>query len=126
MFSSFPVEYTSTPIYRDGQLAEVVVVFKDITQRKSAERELLEAYAEVARMKERLEAETFTCKKEINVRVIAATNRDLKADAEAKLLREDLYFRLNVFPVEVVPLRERISDILLLAAHFVALICKRT
>ena len=61
----------------------------------------------------------------INVRVIAATNRDLKADAEAKLFRQDLYFRLNVFPVEVVPLRERISDIPLLAAHFVTLICKR-
>ncbi|MCP4877833.1 MAG: AAA family ATPase, partial [Gammaproteobacteria bacterium] len=61
----------------------------------------------------------------INVRVIAATNRDLKADAEAKLFREDLYFRLNVFPVEVVSLRERIGDIPLLAAHFIALICKR-
>jgi transcriptional regulator with GAF, ATPase, and Fis domain len=61
----------------------------------------------------------------INVRVIAATNRDLKADAAAKLFREDLYFRLNVFPVEVVPLRSRISDIPLLAAHFVSLICKR-
>jgi len=57
MFSSFPVEYTSTPIYRDGQLAGVVVSFKEFAQRKSAERELLEAYAEVARMKEQLEAE---------------------------------------------------------------------
>jgi transcriptional regulator with GAF, ATPase, and Fis domain len=61
----------------------------------------------------------------INVRVIAATNRDLKADAEAKLFREDLYFRLNVFPIEVVPLRSRVSDIPLLAAHFISLVCKR-
>lgn len=56
---------------------------------------------------------------------LAATNRDLKADAEAKLFREDLYFRLNVFPVEVVPLRSRKSDIPLLAAHFIALFCTR-
>ena len=264
--SSFPVEYTSTPIYQDEQLAGAVVVFKDITRRKNTERELLDAYAEVARMKEQLEAENIYLQEEINVeldfaglvgqspaiqqvlnqvdlvaptdasalitgesgtgkeliaraiherstrherplirvncaaipkelfeseffghvkgaftgaikdrvgrfeladggtifldevgeiplelqskllrvlqegqiervgeektrnidvRVISATNRDLKADADAKLFREDLYFRLNVFPVEVVPLRERISDIPLLAAHFVALICKR-
>jgi len=264
--SSFPVEYTSTPIYQDEQLAGAVVVFKDITKRKNTERELLDAYAEVARMKEQLEAENIYLQEEINVeldfaglvgqspaiqqvlnqvdlvaptdasalitgesgtgkeliaraihersarhqrplirvncaalpkelfeseffghvrgaftgaikdrvgrfeladggtifldevgeiplelqskllrvlqegqiervgeektrnidvRVISATNRDLKADADAKLFREDLYFRLNVFPVEVVPLRERISDIPLLAAHFVALVCKR-
>lgn len=61
----------------------------------------------------------------INIRVIAATNRDLKADAKARLFREDLYFRLNVFPVEVAPLRARISDIPLLTAHFISLICKR-
>jgi formate hydrogenlyase transcriptional activator len=61
----------------------------------------------------------------IDVRIIAATNRNLKADAEAKLFREDLYFRLNVFPVEVVPLRSRNSDIPLLAAHFISLVCKR-
>jgi PAS domain S-box-containing protein len=264
--SSFPVEYTSTPIFQDNRLAGAVVVFKDITERKKAERELLKAHAEVERMKEQLEAENIYLQEElkidhdfaglvgqspaiqqilnqvdlvaptdasvlvsgesgtgkelvaraihersdrherplirvncaaiprelfeseffghvkgaytgaikdrtgrfeladggtifldevgeiplelqskllrvlqegqiervgeektrnINVRVIAATNRDLKADAEAKLFREDLYFRLNVFPVEVVPLRSRKSDIPLLAAHFIALVCKR-
>jgi len=264
--SSFPVEYTSTPIREDGKLAGAVVVFKDITERKKTERKLLEAYAEVARMKEQLEAENIYLQEEIkvdqdfaglvgqspaiqqvlnqvdlvaptdasvlvtgesgtgkeliaraihersdrherplirvncaaiprelfeseffghvkgaytgaikdrtgrfeladggtifldevgeiplelqskllrvlqegqiervgeektrniNVRVIAATNRDLKADTQAKLFREDLYFRLNVFPVEVVPLRSRKSDIPLLAAHFISLVCKR-
>ncbi len=264
--SSFPVEYTSTPILEDGQLAGAVVVFKDVTQRKKTERKLMEAHAEVERMKEQLQAENSYLQEElkvnhdyaglvgespaihqilnqielvaptdasvlvtgesgtgkelvaraihersdrhqrplirvncaaiprelfeseffghvkgaytgafkdrtgrfeladggtifldevgeiplelqskllrvlqegqiervgeertrnINVRIIAATNRDLKADAEAKLFREDLYFRLNVFPVEVVALRSRKSDIPLLAGHFIALICKR-
>ncbi len=264
--SSFPVEYTSTPIIEDGKLAGAVVVFRDITERKKTERKLLAAYAEVERMKEQLEAENIYLQEEINVendfaglvgqspaiqqalnqvdlvaptdasvlitgesgtgkeliaraihersdrherplirvncaaipkelfeseffghvkgaytgaikdrvgrfeladggtifldevgeiplelqskllrvlqegqiervgeektrninvRVIAATNRDLKADSEAKLFREDLYFRLNVFPVEVVPLRDRSSDIPLLTAHFISLLCKR-
>ncbi len=61
----------------------------------------------------------------IDVRVIAATNRDLKADVEAKLFREDLYFRLNVFPIEAPPLRSRDSDIPLLADYFISLICAR-
>lgn len=264
--SSFPVEYTSTPIIEEGKLAGAVVVFRDITERKKNERKLLEAYADVERMKEQLEAENVYLQEEIkveldfagligqspaiqqilnqvelvaptdasvlvtgesgtgkeliaraiheksdrherplirvncaaiprelfeseffghvkgaytgaikdrtgrfeladggtifldevgeiplelqskllrvlqegqiervgeektrnvNVRVIAATNRDLKADTEARLFREDLYFRLNVFPIEVVPLRSRKSDIPLLAAHFISLVCKR-
>jgi len=264
--SSFPVEYTSTPILEDGKLAGAVVVFKDITERKNAERKLLEAHAEVERMKEQLQAENIYLQEElkvnhnfaglvgqspaiqqvlnqvelvaptdasvlvtgesgtgkeliaraihersdrherplirvncaaiprelfeseffghvkgaytgaikdrtgrfeladggtifldevgeiplelqskllrvlqegqierigeektrnIDVRVIAATNRDLKADAGAKRFREDLYFRLNVFPIEVVPLRSRKSDIPLLASHFISLVCKR-
>jgi transcriptional regulator with GAF, ATPase, and Fis domain len=260
------VEYTSTPVIEDGELAGAVVVFKDITERKKTEQKLQQAYAEVERMKEQLQAENLYLREEIevesdfaglvgqspaiqqimnqvelvaptdanvlvsgesgtgkeliaraiherserrerplirvncaaiprelfeseffghvrgaytgaikdrtgrfeladggtifldevgeiplelqskllrvlqegqiervgeektrniNVRVIAATNRNLKADAEAKLFREDLYFRLNVFPVEVVPLRARASDIPLLAAHFITLACKR-
>lgn len=263
--SSFPVEYTSTPIYENDELAGAVVVFRDITERKQAEQELRQAYDEVERMKERLEAENVYLQEEIrveqnhagiigkshaiqqilhqvelvaptdasvlisgdsgtgkeliacaiheqstrrerplirvncaaiprelfeseffghvkgaftgalkdrtgrfeladggtifldevgeiplelqskllrvlqegqfervgeektrtiDVRVVAATNRDLKAEVESKRFREDLYFRLNVFPVAVVPLRDRIDDIPLLTAHFINLISR--
>ena len=56
----------------------------------------------------------------VNVRVIAATNRELKQEVKQGRFREDLYFRLNVFPVETVPLRDRREDVPLLAQHFLA------
>jgi PAS domain S-box-containing protein len=264
--SSFPVDYTSTPIHENGKLTGAVVVFKDITERKQAEQELRKAYAEVEQMKERLEAENVYLQEEIkvelnhagivgqskaiqqvlhqvelvaptdasvlisgesgtgkeliacaiheqsnrherpmirvncaaiprdlfeseffghvkgaftgalkdrtgrfeladggtifldevgeipmelqskllrilqegqieqvgeeqtrsiDVRVVAASNRDLKADVDAKQFREDLFFRLNVFPIEAVPLRDRIDDIPLLTTHFITLISRR-
>jgi len=264
--SSFPVAYTSTPIRENSQLVGAVVVFKDITDRKLAEQELRQAYTEIERMKEQLEAENVYLQEEfkvernfagiigksyaiqqvmhqielvaptdasvlisgesgtgkeliacaiheqsnrnerplirvncaaiprdlfeseffghvkgaftgafkdrtgrfalanggtifldevgeiptelqskllrvlqegqfervgeektrnVDVRVVAASNRDLKADVDAKRFREDLFFRLNVFPIEAAPLRGRIDDIPLLAGHFIALVCRR-
>ena len=63
--------------------------------------------------------------KKIDVRVVSATNRDLKAEIAAGTFREDLYFRLNGIAIHVPPLRERTEEILALAKHFIERTCER-
>ncbi len=61
---------------------------------------------------------------ELDVRIVAATNRNLKQDIENRLFREDLYYRLKVVPLEIPALRERKDDIVPLALHFLTKYCR--
>lgn len=64
-------------------------------------------------------ADTFR----VDVRVIAATNANLRRSVQEHNFREDLYYRLSIFPIELAPLRERMDDLLLLTEHFIAKFC---
>jgi transcriptional regulator with PAS, ATPase and Fis domain len=76
-----------------------------------------------------LEERTFdrlggTSSIKVDVRVVTATNRNLKQAVAARQFREDLYFRLSVFPITVPPLRDRVDDIDILARHFIERECR--
>jgi len=62
---------------------------------------------------------------QVNVRIIAATHRNLETMIQERKFREDLFYRLNVFPIEIPPLRERRDDIPLLVNHFVSKMARR-
>jgi two-component system nitrogen regulation response regulator NtrX len=85
----------------------------------------LRTQAKVLRVLQEGEVERIGSQKtlQVDVRVIAATNKNLEEEIRASRFREDLYFRLSVLPVRVPPLRERPDDILPLAEHFVRQFC---
>jgi transcriptional regulator with GAF, ATPase, and Fis domain len=111
--------FTGAQLAKPGQieLANRGVLFLDEVSEMS-----LAAQAKFLRFLQEREFQRLggTRLQKANVRVIAATNRDLRQAVEQGTFREDLFYRLQVFDIQLPPLRERISDIPLLAEHFLA------
>jgi len=87
----------------------------------------LEVQAKLLRVLEHGEFERLGSYRTIkaDVRVIAATNRNLEAEVQNGRFRQDLWYRLNIFPITIPPLRKRVKDIPLLADHFITKQCQR-
>ena len=85
---------------------------------------LLQAKILRALEEKRFERVGGTISLQVDVRVVAATNRNLKAAVAARQYREDLYFRLSVFPITIPPLRERSHDVPMLAKYFIERFCR--
>jgi two-component system nitrogen regulation response regulator NtrX len=119
MFGHEKGAFTGATERRRGrfELADGGTLFLDEVAELSAE-----AQAKLLRALESGEVERVGGQEPIrvDVRVIAATNRDLRAEIAAGRFREDVYYRLNVIPIHLPPLRERAEDIPELAAHFLA------
>ncbi len=119
LFGALKGAYTGATRSRDGKFiqADGGTLFLDEIGDMS-----LKAQAKVLRVLQEGEIERVGDNRTItvDVRVLAATNKDLPAEVRAGTFREDLYFRLNVVPVHVPPLRERRDDIPILAEHFLA------
>jgi two-component system nitrogen regulation response regulator NtrX len=119
LFGAVKGAYTGATQTRDGKFlqADGGTLFLDEIGDMS-----LKAQAKVLRALQEGEIERVGGNEthKVDVRVVAATNKDLAAEVAAGRFREDLYFRLNVVPVHMPPLRERPGDITLLAEHFLA------
>jgi len=119
LFGAVKGAYTGSTQTRDGKFlqADGGTLFLDEIGDMS-----LKAQAKVLRALQEGEIERVGGNEtlKVDVRVVAATNKDLAAEVAAGRFREDLYFRLNVVPVHVPPLRERPGDIALLAEHLLA------
>ncbi len=112
--------FTSAVSRRKGkfELADHGTLFLDEVADMS-----LSAQSKVLRAVQEMEFERVGGERtlQVDVRVIAATNKDIQAEIQAGRFREDLYFRLNVIPIEVPPLRERLEDLPVLVEYFMKL-----
>ncbi len=117
LFGAMKGSYTGATASRDGKFMQANggTLFLDEVGDMS-----LRAQAKVLRALQEGEIEKVGGNKtlKVDVRVLAATNRDLEEDVRGGGFREDLFFRLNVVPIHVPPLRQRRDDVALLATHF--------